>query len=106
MSQADRNDIAEARAALAPVSGDAAKYVAALIAPHVPGLLERLVGISKDTESRQQRQAIKDLLDLFMGGAAASGNAGGEVRVVVVAQQDLEKLSEKQRLSELNNKGL
>jgi hypothetical protein len=83
MSQADRDKLA------------ACKELARLAAPYAKEIVEVVVSVMRDTESRQRLNAATFLAQLMQEGEPDGGK--GEVRVVVLREQDITKLGELQR---------
>jgi hypothetical protein len=83
MSQADRDKLA------------AAKELARLAAPYAQEIVQVAVEVMRDTTSRQRLNAATFLAQLMSEGEPEGGK--GEVRVVVLQAQDVQRLGEMQR---------
>lgn len=83
MSQADRDKLAHA------------KHLAKLAAPYAEEIVATAVEVMRDPESRQRLNAATFLAQLMSEGEPEGGK--GEVRVVVLQAQDVQRLGEMQR---------
>ena len=83
MSQADRDKLA------------ACKELARLASPYAEEIVKCAVAIMRDVESRQRLNAATFLAQLMQEGEPEGGK--GEVRVVVLQANDVQRLGEMQR---------
>lgn len=84
MSQADRDKLAHA------------KHLAKLAAPYAEEIVNTAVEVMRDVESRQRLNAAAFLAELIQEGEP-DGGKGGDVRVVVLSANDVQRLGDMQR---------